>query len=194
MSEEITENSSENNDEGRPPADPKNKLYTVISLLIFAVLYVGWYFIKDNFVFTYALYTENLNQEQLLIIERELQAEIPEGAELQFARLHRNFDSDMLYAAFLLPEGIEENENFADEMIPYQYGNVVRDERFTVYPYADMTADYVYGDSYVCIDNPLRSCLIYKEDGNHYALFRTNEYDRSAVADSFENAVKIPLR
>ena len=48
----------DNEDEGRPPVDPKNKLYTVISLLIFAVLYAGWYFIKDNFTLTYALYAE----------------------------------------------------------------------------------------------------------------------------------------
>lgn len=32
---------TENDEDTRPPVDPKNKLYTFISLLIFAVLYIG---------------------------------------------------------------------------------------------------------------------------------------------------------
>ena len=65
-------------DEGRPPVDPKNKLYTVISLLIFAVLYAGWYFIKDNFTLTYALYADSLTESQMAQVMNELElSELP---------------------------------------------------------------------------------------------------------------------
>ena len=166
----------DNEDEGRPPVDPKNKLYTVISLLIFAVLYAGWYFIKDNFTLTYALYADSLTESQMAQVMNELElTELPEGAELSYARMHRNFDSDTLYAEFRLPDGFTE------------------DERFTVYPTPDMNADFVYGDSYVCIDNPMKSCLIYEGDDGTYALFRTDDCDPS-VKTAFKDGVKIPVK
>ncbi len=181
-------------DEGRPPVDPKNKLYTVISLLIFAVLYAGWYFIKDNFTLTYALYADSLTESQMAQVMNELElSELPEGAELSYARMHRNFDSDTLYAEFRLPDGFTEDEDFAEALIPYEYGNVAEDERFTVYPTPDMNADFVYGDSYVCIDNPMKSCLIYEGDDGTYALFRTDDCDPS-VKTAFKDGVKIPVK
>jgi len=184
----------ENDDDSRPPVDPKNKLYTVISLLIFAVLYVGWYFIKENITFTYALYADSLNETQTEQILNELEiTQLPEGTKLSFARLHKNFDSNILYAQFLLPDGFTEDEGFAEALIPYEYGNVAEDERFTIYPTPDMTADYVYGDSYVCIDDPFKSCLIYESDGETYALFRTDDYD-SSIKDAFKDGIKIPVK
>ena len=89
---------------------------------------------------------------------------------------------------------ITDDENFADSLIPYRYGDVDADRQFTVYPDADMTVDYVYGDSYVCIDDPMKSCLIYEEDGETYALFRTNKYDSSVIKEAFGDAVKIPIK
>ena len=167
----------DNEDEGRPPVDPKNKLYTVISLLIFAVLYAGWYFIKDNFTLTYALYANSLTESQMAQVMNELElTELPEGAELSYARMHRNFDSDTLYAEFRLPDGFTEDEDFAEVLIPYEYGNVAEDERFTVYPTPDMNADFVYGG----------------DDGT-YALFRTDDCDPS-VKTAFKDGVKIPVK
>lgn len=194
MNEEIKASVPDGDEGDRPPVDPKNKLYTVISLLIFAVLYAGWYFIKDNFTLTYALYADSMSAEQLSVIARELDAEIPEGAELVYARMHRNFDSDMLYVSFRIPSDKTEEEDFPDSMIPYRYGDVEFDRQFTVYPDADMTVDYVYGDSYVCIDDPMKSCLIYEENGETYALFRTDKYDHRTVKEAFRDAVKIPLK
>ena len=193
MSEEIMP-AADNDDEGRPPVDPKNKLYTVISLLIFAVLYAGWYFIKENFTIAYALYSDTLSEAQMTQVMNELElSSLPEGAELSYVRLHRNFDSDTLYAEFRLPEGFTENEDFAEELIPYEYGNIAEDVRFTVYPTPDMNADFVYGNNYVCIDDPLKSCLIYDGDDGTYALFRTDDYD-PAVKAAFSDGTKIPVK
>lgn len=193
MSDEIKP-AADNDDEGRPPVDPKNKLYTVISLLIFAVLYAGWYFIKENFTIAYALYADTLSEAQMTQVMNELElSKLPEGAELSYVRLHRNFDSDTLYAEFRLPDGFTENDDFAQELIPYEYGNIAEDERFTVYPTPDMNADFVYGNSYVCIDDPLKSCLIYEGDDGTYALFRTDDYD-PAVKAAFRDGTKIPVK
>ena len=57
----------------------------------------------------------------------------------------------------------------------------------------DMNADFVYGDSYVCIDNPMKSCLIYEGDDGTYALFRTDDCDPS-VKTAFKDGVKIPVK
>ena len=89
--------------------------------------------------------------------------------------------------------GAFKDEDFAEVLIPYEYGNVAEDERFTVYPTPDMNADFVYGDSYVCIDNPMKSCLIYEGDDGTYALFRTDDCDPS-VKTAFKDGVKIPVK
>lgn len=40
--DEVTVDTEENEEGQRPPVDPKNGLYTAISLIIFAVCYLGW--------------------------------------------------------------------------------------------------------------------------------------------------------
>lgn len=186
------ENNGEQEDD-RPPVDPHNKLYTVLSLLIFAVLYVGVQFFKQNFTLAYALYDDAPTPENQTVILREIGMDtLPEGFELQYARLHRNFDGNTLYIAVSLPEELSDTEGFAEKYIPYEYGDVVTDERFTIYPDPDMTADYVYGDSYVCVDNPMKSCLIYEDGSGYTAVFRTDEYD-PRVRAVLKDGVKISV-
>lgn len=57
---------TENDEDTRPPVDPKNKLYTFISLLIFAVLYIGWQIIKANVYFSSALYADDFPRRKRL--------------------------------------------------------------------------------------------------------------------------------
>ena len=186
-------------DEGRPPVDPHNKLYTVLSLLIFAVLYVGVQLFKANFTLSYALYSDIPDRGSLVTVLSEIgMSEVPEDCEFEYARMHKNFDSNLLYVSFALPEeieGIEEAEEFASGLVPYEYGNIAEDERFTLYPDPDMNALYVYGSSIVCIDDPLKRCIVYEdEDSERYkAVFLTDEYDKG-IAIVLSEGVKINVK
>lgn len=183
-------------DEGRPPVDPNNKLYTFLSLLIFAVCYTAYQLIKQNFTLAYAVYENDPTEECAKTVYNEVigTEELPEGCELQYIRMHRNFDSGLLYVAVSLPYGDEEEiYELAEKYIPYQFGDGAEDERFAVYPYPDMTADYVYGNSYVSIDNPADSCIIYEDYEGFTAVFRSTDYDRrvrEALSDSTRIKVK----
>lgn len=186
-------------DEGRPPVDPHNKLYTFLSLLIFAVLYVGVQFFKANFTLSYALYSDIPDRGSLVSVLSEIGiSEVPEGCEFEYARMHKNFDSDLLYVSFALPEeivDIEEAEEFAEGLVPYEYGNIAEDERFTLYPDPDMNALYVYGSSIVCIDDPLKRCIVYEDEdsGRYKAVFLTNDYDKG-IAVVLSEGVKINVK
>ncbi len=84
-------------DEGRPPVDPNNKLYTVISLLIFAVGYFGFHYIADNFSLESAYFIEAPAGDEAAAFAREIGWEyLPEGSEFLYARLHKNFDDNAL--------------------------------------------------------------------------------------------------
>lgn len=181
-------------DEGRPPVDPKNKLYTFLSLLIFAVLYVGWQLIKGNIYFSYALYSDALTpEEQAAVICEIPMLSPPEGAELLYARLHRNFDGNSFYAAFSLPEGMADDEEFPESFIPFPFGDPEKDIRMTVYPHEGVVPDYVYGDCYVNIGDPKMSCMIYEDGDSYTAVFRISGYsgDIGRRLDSWE---KTPVK
>ncbi|MDE6594301.1 MAG: hypothetical protein K2K57_14710 [Oscillospiraceae bacterium] len=172
----AAENADTDEDEGRPPVDPKNKLYTVISLLIFAVGYFGYHYIADNFSLESAYFIEAPAGDEAAAFVREIGWEyLPEGSEFLYARLHKNFDDNALYCAFLLPEAIEDPSDF-EEYIPFDWAGPVSDERFTIYPEDNMIPDYVYGDSYVYREDPKIRCLIYKENDRYTAVFRTTDY------------------
>lgn len=185
-------------DEGRPPVDPNNKLYTFLSLLIFAVCYAAVQFIKQNVTLSYALYEDSPTAECVETVCGDIIGtnKLPAGCEVQYIRIHRNFDNNRIYMSVSLPVSENEDpdiEGLAKAFIPYDYGDILEDERFAVYPYPDMRADYVYGSSFVCINDPAKSCLIY-EDGNGYtAVFIDLKYDsrvREALSDSEKINVK----
>lgn len=184
-----TASADENDDEGRPPVDPNNKLYTVLSLLIFAVLYIGWNYLKSSVSFTYALYENDPSESCMAIVLREIDMDgLPDGFEVDYLRLNRGFDENAFYISLQLPEDMSE-EDFLS-YIPYEYGNIIEDERFNIYPHDDMDAHYVFGNCYVCVEDPKKSCLIYEEDGRLNARFRTADYSEE-VPLAMKEGVKL---
>lgn len=184
---------TENDEDTRPPVDPKNKLYTFISLLIFAVLYIGWQIIKANVYFSSALYADDFSEEEkaAVISEIPLSQEIG-GAELRYARLHQNFDGNSFYAAVFLPD-ISEYEELSEAVLTFPYGDPEYDSHLTVYPDADIIPDYVYGDSYVSTDDPRVSCMIYGEGDGYVAVFRIADYSGN-IKNRVEDWEKFPVR
>ena len=203
MSDEIKngdmtpeEESPELNDEGepRPPVDPKNKLYTFLSLLIFAVLYIGWYLIKENLYFSYALHADTFTPEERAAVISEIpQLAVPEEADLSFARLHKAFDGNSLYIAVSVPAELQEDEEFPESIIPFPVGDPERDIRLAVYNEADDVPDYFYGDRYVNIGDPRITCFVYAENDSCTAVFRIAEYSGD-IARRIDCWEKIPIK
>ena len=166
----------------RPPRDPNARLYTFLSLLIFAVCYIGWRLISQNIILSYALYEDTPSPE---LMENALSqaglSGIPEGWELEYIRLHSGFDNDRLYICL----SSEDDDIYsAPDMLPFDCGDPSEEMRFSVMPRADMEQRAVFGRMYTDISDPFRSCVIY-EDGDIYALFCTSDYDKS-IAKLFE--------
>lgn len=176
-------NSPELNEDGvpRPAPDPKNKLYTVISLLIFAVIYIAVSVIKNNISFSYMQYLDSFTPwaETALLDEMDIEA-LPESAVIEYARLHKSYGDSVFYVSVLLPDSFCTQEDFPDPIIGFSYGDVVEDSRFTVYPEPDTTPDYIYGDCYVCIDDPDRYVIIYEDSEGVHSVYRCADPDSSA--------------
>lgn len=190
--EETSAEEAEDEDEGRPPVDPNNKLYTFLSLLIFAVLYAAYQLISQHISFVYAMYTDSPSEDVRNTVLSAMEiGDLSSECSLQYMRLHRNFDSGTLYVSFSLPDNGEDDlDELAEKYIPYAYGDGAEDERFAVYPSADMTADYVYGNSYVSIDDPSDSCIIFENASGYTAVFRTTDYD-ARVREAMSEGIKI---
>ncbi|MGN1105213.1 MAG: hypothetical protein ACI4RH_01075 [Huintestinicola sp.] len=203
MSDEIKkddigsgEEMPELNEDGvpRPAPDPKNKLYTFLTLLIFAVLYFGWQLVKDNFYFSYALYADCFTAEEKAAVMAELpQLDEALQAELKYVRLHKNLDRNSLYAAFYLPVGSAEDDEVTEKLISFPSGDPEYDIRMTVYPDPDAVPDYVYGDCYVSTEDPKLSCMIYSEGDFCIAVFRIADYSGD-ITRRIENWEKIPVK
>ncbi|MBQ3919918.1 MAG: hypothetical protein II695_09600 [Oscillospiraceae bacterium] len=177
MNEEIEE--IREDAEKRPPRDPKNGLYTFLSVLIFIAGTIIFRLVGDNITLVYALHEGDPGEQLKTAALRQLNIDrLPERSDVLYVRMHRNFDEDRLYLAVRLPDGTDE-ESFVEEYIPYQCGNPVTDERFAVYPEADAKAHYIFGDRYVSVDDPLTACIIYKENDETVAVFSSAEYDHN---------------
>lgn len=190
------EEGSELNEDGvaRPPADPKNKLYTFLSLLIFAVIYIGWQLIKGNIYFSCALYADEFSaEEQAAVISEIPQFDTDLQAELKYARLHKNFDGNSFYAAFSIPEESAEDEEFTEKLISFPSGDPEYDIRMTVYPDPDVIPDYVYGDRYVSTEDPSLTCMIYTRGNSCTAVFRIADYSGD-IERRIETWEKIPVK
>ena len=173
----LAEENEEAPDEGRPPVDPNNKLYTFISLLIFAVIYFGGGFIKDSLTLTKTLYSDKLSEADIAAVSSEMTELFGQWDKApDYVRLHKNFDGNSLYIGFTMPH----NEDDTDEIaMPFPCGYPESDIRLTVYPEADAVPDYVYGDRYVCTDDPRITCMVYEEDDYVKAVFRIADYSGS---------------
>ena len=172
-----TNDTNEMEEEGRPPRDPKNGLYTFLSVLICVTVSIAYKLISSRITLVYALFEPSpSDQLRTAVYDQMEMPDLPEDVSLMYIRLHRNFDKDRMYVAFELPYDTDE-EDFSQRFIPYQCGNTVEDQRFAVYPDATANAHYVYGNMYVSVDDPFTSCLIYEEDGRKYAVYSSNDYD-----------------
>ncbi len=203
---EIDENSQpeENLEENleqqdtRPPVDPKNKLYTFWSILIFAACYSIYLLITNTASAEYSLYNDCFTDTELSIIEDVLDYDnMPDEITVKSARLNKGFDGNMLYIELVCSLSLdsfdedEDDESSIADYLPFTSGDAIEDERFAIYISTDdFRVDYVYADEYVDIINPSRMCIVYEYNGETIIQLRTTDYT-SAIEKAFSSGVKI---
>lgn len=162
---------NQNENEIRPYKHNKkqNAIYTIISVAIFFVLYYGAKNVTAfiNREYFYTLNSFELTGEQLTIVEDYTKIKLDENASVDFARYDKMSDSKIITIRY---KNISDKDLFIENNIFYEYGNVVTD-----YRYQTVTGEYVYGDSYVNIENPAVYCILYEIDGDFYAEFKSDE-------------------
>lgn len=183
-----TENTKQNDNELERHIEPRrnNVIYTVISVMIFALIYGIWQFAQAKLFRDYSMlvYGDELTEEQL-----EITANFANISwdKIDYIRLDRIGGKNSAVICF---RETGEPEDFADAAIMYEYGDIAEDIRVEIYPHGNNIPEYVYADSYVDIEDPARYCLIYSYNEEYFAEYHSDNVS-SEFAALFMNAEKI---
>ena len=185
--EEVTELIEE-----EPPykKEPRQNyvIYTVISVILFFILYFGVNFVtgKINAEYYMTVDGSQLTDEQKGIISDYASIDCTDITAVKLKRVNR---SSVVTVYF---ENTGDPETFAEERIMFEYGDVVEDLRIEIFPYGNETVEFVYASSYVNIDNPNVYCHVYEFNGENYAEYHSDELT-SEISALFMDAEKIYL-
>lgn len=169
------ENISAPTEEAGPVHDPHNKLYTVLSLLIFAVCYISYRLIAANVTLTYALHCDAPADELQTAVCAEMGIDsLPDGWDVEYIRLHKGFDSDRLYLSIIYGE---DEPDAPEDAIPFPHGDPSDEQRYSVYPDDNMRDTAVFGQMYTNSADPFENAVIYERDDGYHILFSTSSYD-----------------
>lgn len=184
--EKINEDTAENevNDieivSDGPIHEPKQNyiIYTVISILLFAVLYSCWKFLVPKLFrdYTISVSGSSFSAEQLEIVKSYTEIDCDNISEAVFSRTNGRASVVIYY------ENIEDTQDFAENRINFEYGDPEEDVRSEIYPYGNSVPEYVYGERYVNIGDPGISCLIYEYDDDFYAKYRSTNVSTEITA------------
>lgn len=188
--EEITENEINGTEavSDGPVHEPKQNyiIYTVISVLLFVVLYSCWKFVVPKLFrdYTFSVSGGSLTAEQLEIVKRYTEIDCENISEAVFQRTNGKASVAIYY------ENIVDAQDFAENCINFEYGDPEEDVRSEIYPYGNSVPEYVYGERYVNIGDPDASCLIYEYDGDFYAEYRSSGVS-AEIMTLFSGAEKV---
>lgn len=153
-----------------------NVIYTVISVLIFALLYGVWHFAQNKLFRDYSMTVsgDKLSEEQLDIAADFSGISWDKIDHIRLDKTNGKTSAVICFRETGAPE------DFADMAIMYEYGDIAEDIRTEIYPYGNGVPEYVFADSYVNIDDPSRYCLVYSYNGEDFA-----EYHSDTVSSEF---------
>lgn len=151
--------------------EPKQNyvIYTIISILLFAVLYAGFQFGKNMLFRDYTIDVKGseLTAEQVEIVKNATEIDFFEPQQLTLAKENNIFSVEILY-------NVGDYSDFAEDFESYVYDDSDEERRLEIYPYGNSVPEYVYPQYYVNADFPDRSCYLYEYDGDNYILFDIN--------------------
>lgn len=192
---ELTENEKpdeevELNDEGqpRPPVDPRNGLYTFLSLLIFAVCYVGYHFVSVNLFSPYYLTKTEFTETEAQLLESTVNIPLPESAVISYGKIGSGVDGDRLHIRY---SGITDEEAFI-ESAPFDCIPLEEDVRVSVFRDETADVDYVFADTYTDSADPAYTLMVYEYDRTLCAEYIRSDYDKS-IRTVFKNGEKFTI-
>ncbi len=150
----------------------QNALYTVISIALFFALYFGGGQILKLVNRPYDIYLtyENAGSETLSQMYEISGLATERGLTFETARLTKG---DRMVAVILFSGLESDEEESAESIIGFKYGDPIEDVRIEFYPYADSPAapEYAFGTQYVDVDDPDRSVSVFEFEDRYYAMY-----------------------
>lgn len=149
----------------------QNIMYTVISVILFLIIYFGGGKALEliNRPYRIYCYSETVSEEDMTDIYDICGITNVQGISFESARLRKEGGFETL----ILFSGIDDEEYFAENCINFEYGDVVEDIRTEFYPYREnpSAAEYAYAVRYVDINDPNRYISVFDYNGAIYAEY-----------------------
>lgn len=138
-------------------------IYTIISILLFAVLYTGFQFAKHALLRDYTIKVDgnSVSAEQLEDIKDYTNFEFENIEQLILTRENNSLSAEILY-------NIGDYSNFSEDYENYAEDDSDGENRLAVYPYGNSVPEYVYSRYFVNADVPDMRCYIYEYGGENY--------------------------
>ncbi|MGN0599941.1 MAG: hypothetical protein ACI4JK_08610 [Oscillospiraceae bacterium] len=151
--------------EGEYNKEPKINyiIYTIISILLFAVLYTGVQFAKHAMFRDYTITVDggSITSEQSEAIKEYTGFDFGNIEQLILTRENNVFSAEILY-------NTGEYSSFAEDFENYAEDDSDGENRIAVYPYGNSVPEYVYSRYFVNADAPDMRCYIYEYGGSNY--------------------------
>lgn len=149
-------------------------IYTIISILLFAVLYTGYQLAKHALFRDYTVTVDgkSITSEQSEIIKDYTNFDFENIEQLILTRENNSFSAEILYNTGDYASFAEDYENYAED-------DSDGENRLAVYPYGNAVPEYVYSRYFVNADAPDMRCYVYEYGGNNYLKLVFNEIPES---------------
>lgn len=167
----MDENKQNDNMNGSPVSEeeyhkePKINyiIYTIISILLFAVLYTGVQIAKHALFRDYTITVDgnSITSEQAESVKKYTNFDFENIEQLILTRENNAFFAEILYNTGDYTDFAEDYENYAED-------DSDGENRLAVYPYGNSVPEYVYSRYFVNADAPDMRCYVYEYGGENY--------------------------
>lgn len=176
MDENQQKNSVEELTEEEYHKEPKQNyiFYTIISILLFAVLYAGVQFAKNMIFRDYTITVKgnDITPEQFDIIREYTEFDFENIEQMILTRENNNISVEFLY-------NTGDYDSFADDYENYAEAEDGEDYRIAIYPYGNSVPEYVYSRYFVNSDAPEMYCYVYEYSGYNYVKLYIEDVPQS---------------
>lgn len=138
-------------------------IYTIISILLFAVSYTGVQIAKHALFRDYTITVDgsSITSEQAESIKKYTNLDFENIEQLILTRENNAFFAEILYNTGDYTSFAEDHENYAED-------DSDGENRLAVYPYGNSVPEYVYSRYFVNADAPDMRCYVYEYGGENY--------------------------
>lgn len=138
-------------------------IYTIISILLFAVSYTGVQIAKHALFRDYTITVDgsSITSEQAESIKKYTNLDFENIEQLILTRENNSFFAEILYNTGDYTSFAEDHENYAED-------DSDGENRLAVYPYGNSVPEYVYSRYFVNADAPDMRCYVYEYGGENY--------------------------